>query len=219
MNRCCSLARGEHPQPGKTVDSERGINPLTSAPRQLALTTDWWLCWRDSDPVLSSLMRARAEHLSETITKVLRQNKNTQREPSSFTSLASLLSRNAVNLWRWRSGASDPTLSDILSLAQILGVPVGELFPASSSLVARATYLLCGTDQVSQSEAILYAEYRLSSAHPTTEAPDQKTLKEVLKLPSCASFTMKTAIPSINNVLTHLEPILDRVAQKSSEPR
>jgi transcriptional regulator with XRE-family HTH domain len=167
--------------------------------------------WRDLEPVRSALVQARALHLDTAINGALERNRAGGREPSSFTELADLLHRDKINLWRWRKGHNEPNVSDVLSLAQILGVPLGELYPPTLDSLPRVVRLLRA--DLTVRDAVAYSDYVRLSDQASRGALDRDALDAVVTRSGHHDYTRESAAESIWRVADQLEPVLRAVAE------
>ena len=125
------------------------------------LRTQWWIEWRDKQPVRSALATSLLHHWVPVVKSRLAKNRVEQKTPCSWQGLANAVWRNPETLWRWRNGKHRLSADDFLCLSSVLRVPVTDFFPEPIMWVASATETLCGSAW-SNKQFYAYAAYCLS---------------------------------------------------------
>jgi hypothetical protein len=77
--------------------------------------------------VQSALIEAHAEYWGPLVRRALDENKRRKLKPATYAGLADMLNRDWANFWRWRKGEHAPSVQDMLSLANLLRIPVSKL--------------------------------------------------------------------------------------------
>jgi hypothetical protein len=184
----------------------------------LAFAVDWWIDYRDVDPVRCAFRRTDVEHWHPLIEKALDRNKELRRNPSTWAALADRLGRNMSNIYRiYTSGEGEPSNNDLRSLASILGLPVTVLWMSDRDRIAKAAKTLCrvGVDLV---ETTAYVVYRETGPAVEDGQLDQRCLREVIRIVHQIS-TVQSAESSIWNVARRLESSLAEALEKSLPKR
>lgn len=110
------------------------------------LPANWWIQWRDEDPIHAALVQAHCVYWSGCVDEVLSENERTDRGPHSWEHIAAALYRDARNLRRWYRGRQYRYAPHaFLALSAVVGIEVSELFPASLTWMATTVRILCGS--------------------------------------------------------------------------
>src|SRR5262249_46481525 len=146
------------------------------------LVEDWWIEYRDVDPVRRAFRLTDVQHWHPLIDATLQRNKELRRSPNTWTALADRLGRNASNVYRtFTSGESEPSNDDLRSIASILGLPVTAFWMSDRDRIAKAARTLCrgGADLVETTAYVVYGETR-----PAVEDSqlDPRCLREVIRI-------------------------------------
>jgi transcriptional regulator with XRE-family HTH domain len=185
--------------------------------RLLAFTVDWWIEYRDADPVHTALVMADALHFLPLVDTALADNKARGKDPWTKAALAKRLGRNPSNVWRLLSGESEPSSHDLRSIASILAIPVAELFPSEQDRIAKAAEYLCNK-RVGYVDSMAYAAYRLASADGENGHLDSRALHEVIRAVK-EIVNMGNAEMAVRKVATILEPHLDKACRNAMRKR
>jgi hypothetical protein len=186
--------------------------------RLLAFVVDWWIEYRDVDPVRHAFRLTDVQHWHPLIEKALERNKELRRGPSTWTVLADRLGRNASNVYRtYTSGQSEPTIDDLRSIASILGLPVTAFWMCDRDRKAKAARTLCrgGADLV---ETTAYVVYRETGPAVEDSQLDPRCLRDVIRIVQQIS-TVQNAESSIWNVARCLESSLKEAQNNSLKKR
>lgn len=105
--------------------------------------SEWWIIWRDREPVRTALNRALVMHCESRIEEILSTNKVSGREPASWGKLATAIGREPGNMTRVRQGKQRASTSDLYAIAMALKLPVEDLFPDRRSWLQLAVSHLC----------------------------------------------------------------------------
>lgn len=148
---------------GKTL--AQGLR--TTAPDDWALRvpSDWWIRYRDQEPVKDEFAKTHAAHWVAVVADVLDRNAGKGRTPSSWTGVAGMACAMHVDpghMSRQKKGGH-PGLNGhfFLALAAILDVPFESLFPTKQAWIADATDRLC-RGSITRQEAQIFAAYSLA---------------------------------------------------------
>ncbi|MBI3469214.1 MAG: hypothetical protein HY000_39930 [Planctomycetes bacterium] len=144
----------------------------------LGLCEKWWIVRRSEKPVSTALSRAQANHWTAMVKAALEANKAAGIEPEGWETLAIQLNRHPSNLWRSRGGAHALSVLDMMSIAELVRVPVCTLYCPMDVLIHEATRALC-PKQFSAEQTRLYAQYRLAGA-PSIPHLDETALKHAI---------------------------------------
>lgn len=126
------------------------------------LPADWWIRWRDRDPVEDKLARAHVKFWITVLGEALRKNKEIGRQPSSWEAFADAIHRDWANFSRRRAGGhARLSPQEFLAMASVVGLPTSALFPDTGDWIARTTKLLC-RDSIGPDEAEIYARYSVA---------------------------------------------------------
>ncbi len=142
------------------AESTDAVSSSVKPSQSLALTTRWWVRWRDYDPVRSALVTARAVYLDKVIQDSIAKNRKDKRSPRSLAELSEMLDRDITNVFRWRRGLSEPTITDMSSLAELLNVPIAVLFPQKLEFLTNTVNILC-KGKLRRNDILAYTEYLL----------------------------------------------------------
>jgi hypothetical protein len=182
--------------------------------RLLAFAVDWWIDYRDVDPVRRAFRLTDVQHWQPLIEKALERNKELRRSPSTWAALADRLARNASNVYRkYRSGESELSYDDLRSIASILSLPVAAFWMSDRDRIAKAARTLCrgGAALV---ETTAYVVYRETGPAVEDSQLDPRCLREVIRIVQQIS-TVQNADSSIRNVAQCLESSLKEAQNKS----
>jgi hypothetical protein len=182
--------------------------------RLLAFAVDWWIMYRDVDPVRRALRQTDVQHWHPLIEKALERNKELRRSPSTFAALAERLARDPTSIYRIiTSGKSGASIDDLRSIASILGLPVTAFWMSDRDRIAKAARTLCrgGAGLV---ETTAYVIYRETGSAVEDSQLDPRCLQEVIRIVQQIS-TVQNAESSIWNVARCLEPSLKEALNKS----
>lgn len=105
---------------------------------------DWWIRWRDHDPVRTALVQSHCEFWVGIVDELLIRNEEQQQFPGDWQELAKAVLRNRKNLERWRGGKQfryPP--HDFLAMAGVLRIESSELIPNNLHWVAASARLMC----------------------------------------------------------------------------
>ena len=135
-------------------------------PSFVTFRVNWWVRWRDREPVRHALVAAHREHWVPAVEAALRRNADSGRSPMTFTQVSQLLGIGVVNFFRWRAGKTareSPSLTghDFQTLAEILDIPTAGLFPQPCDQLTRAVMRLCRR-RASERDARALAAYCLA---------------------------------------------------------
>jgi transcriptional regulator with XRE-family HTH domain len=186
--------------------------------RLLALAVDWWIEYRDVDPVRRAFRLTDVEYWHRLIEKTLEKNKELHRNPSTWTALADKLGRNISNIYRiFTSGESKPSIDDLRSIASILGLPVTDFLMNDRDRNAKAAKILC-REKVELFEITAYVVYRQTG--PTVEDGqlDPRCLRELIGFVQQIS-TVQSAESSVWKVARCLESSLKEAQNNSLKKR
>lgn len=104
---------------------------------------DWWIRWRDREPVRSALAQAHCAYWAEVVDEVLLDNERACRYPQSWTDVAQGMHRHVKNVERWREGRQQNYApAAYLALSALLGIEASELVPGNLRWVATALRVL-----------------------------------------------------------------------------
>ena len=103
------------------------------------LPVNWWILWRDRDPVRKALVMAQTLHWVGILQAHLIKNSAQPNRPATWAAVAACLNRDVANIKRWKAGKQTRYApSDFLALAGCVGLDVRELFPTNTQWVAGA---------------------------------------------------------------------------------
>jgi hypothetical protein len=151
--------------------------------RLLAFAVDWWIEFRDVDPVRGAFRRTDVEHWGRLIEETLKSNKKLGRSPSTQAALADRLGRHASNLIRvFMTGKSEASVDDLRSIAMILDLPVTAFWMSNRDRIAKAARILC-VGGANLGETMAYVIYRETGSRvEDSRRLDERCLREVLKI-------------------------------------
>jgi hypothetical protein len=186
--------------------------------RLLAFAVDWWIDYRDVDPVRGAFRLTDAQHWFPLIAMALKRNKELRCSPSTLEALADKLGRNVSNIFRvYKKGESEPSMDDLRSLASILNIPETDLWMNTRDRKAKAAWTLC-KGRAELVETTAYVVYRESAPAVEDGQLDPRYLREVIRIVPQIS-TVQRAESSIWNVAQCLESSLANSAQESLRKR
>lgn len=108
------------------------------------LPVDWWIKWRDEEPVQAALVQSHCVFWTGLVDEILLRNEREGTSPSTWRELALHLCRHPKNFDRWRYGKQfNYAPHAFLSLASTLGLEVSEFMPSNLQWVAAAVRVLC----------------------------------------------------------------------------
>ncbi len=144
--------------------SRKAADEASAGPR-LSVPSDWWIRWRDDDPVKAEFAKAHAEHWVAVVDLALKRNAKDGIDPCSWTGLAGIAVAMHVDpghMSRQKKGGH-PGLNGhfFLALAAVLNEPIEKFFPEKGLWIAMATERLCRTS-VTRGEADMFASYCLN---------------------------------------------------------
>jgi hypothetical protein len=181
--------------------------------RLLAFFVDWWINYRDVDPVRRAFRRADVEHWHPLIDATLKKNKELHRRPSSWIALAHILGRDPTTVFRiYKSGESEPRTDDLRSIAMILGLDVTDFLMTNRDRIAKAAKILC-KGKVQLFETTAYFVYREKGSADEDIQLDPRRLREVISIVKQIG-TVQKAESSIRNVGRCLESSLQEAQNK-----
>jgi hypothetical protein len=184
----------------------------------LAFAVDWWIDYRDVDPVRRAFRQTDVQHWHPVIEKALERNKELRRSPSTWTALADRLGRNASNIYRlFTSGESEPTNDDLRSIASILSLAVTDLWMSDRDRIAKAAKTLC-KGRAHLVDTTAYVVYREIGPAVEDSQLDPRCVREVIRIVQQIS-TVQNAESSIWNVARCLESSLADSLQNSLKKR
>jgi hypothetical protein len=186
--------------------------------RLLAFVVDWWIDYRDVDPVRRAFRLTDVQHWHPLIDATIQRNKELRRSPSTWTALADRLGRNASNIHRlFKSGESEPSIDDLRSIASILSLSVTDFLMNDRDRIAKAAKTLC-RGRAHLVETTAYVVYRETGPAVEDSQLDPRCLREVIRIVKQIS-TVQNAESSIWNVARCLESSLADSAQNSLKKR
>jgi hypothetical protein len=184
----------------------------------LAFAEDWWIKYRDVDPVRRALRLTDVQHWHPLIEKALERNKELHRSPNTWAALADRLGRNASNIYRtFTSGESEPSNDDLRSLASILGLPMTAFWMSDRDRIAKAARILC-KGEANLVETTAYVIYRETGPAIEDSQLDPRCLREVIRIVQQIS-TVQSAESSIWKVVRCLESSLKEAQNNSLKKR
>ena len=128
------------------------------------LPVNWWILWRDRDPVRKALVMAQTLHWVGILQAHLIKNSAQPNRPATWAAVAACLNRDVANIKRWKAGKQTRYApSDFLALAGCVGLDVRELFPTNTQWVAGAVQLLL-REAIPSSEATIFSAYCVHTA-------------------------------------------------------
>ena len=156
---------------------------MRQSSRLLAFVVDWWIEYRDVDPVRRAFRLTDVQHWHPLIDDALERNKELHRSPSTWTALADRLGRNSSNIYRlFTSGESGPSIDDLRSVASILGLPVTDFWMSDRDRIAKAAWTLC-RGEAKLVETTAYVVYRRETDPAVEDSQlDPRRLLEVIRI-------------------------------------
>jgi transcriptional regulator with XRE-family HTH domain len=162
--------------------------------------------------------------LNKVIQDSIAKNRKVKRSPRSLAELSEMLDRDKINVFRWRRGLSEPSITDMSSLAELLNVPIAVLFPQKLEFLADTVNILC-KGKLRQNDILAFTEYLLLCDQLTSDINLYTNYIEILNYTdSNALYTRaistgaepagRTGVErqsitrSIQKVVDRLEPIL-----------
>ena len=124
------------------------------------LPSNWWIVWRDVEPVRSALIEVQTKFWVDAVQESLIQNASDSSDsgwPSTWREVAKRICRNVGNLKRWKTGQQTRYAPmDFLALAGSAGLNARDLLPDNITWVARATAMLC-KNRIGELESRIFA--------------------------------------------------------------
>jgi hypothetical protein len=182
--------------------------------RLLAFAVDWWIDYRDVDPVRRAFRLTDVQYWHPLIQDVLESNKKLRCNPSSWLELAERLRRDPTTIFKnVRAGTSQLSYFDLRSIATILNLPPTALWMSDRDRISKAAHTLC-SGEANPHETMAYYLYR--EARPAVEDSqlDPRGLREVIRIMQQIS-TVQNAEYLIWKVAQCLEPKLVEAMKKS----
>ena len=144
----------------------RRANEKIATSGRIQVPPDWWIRYRDEEPVKEEFAKVHAAHWVSVVAGVLERNAGNGKTPNSWTGVAGMAGAMHIDpghMSRQKKGGH-PGLSGhfFLALAAILDVPLESLFPGKATWIAEATIRLCRAS-VSHEESRLFAAYCLAA--------------------------------------------------------